>query len=38
MGRDREALEQCRVALAIEPNDGDAQALAADLKRSLRTD
>ncbi len=37
MGRDREALEQCRAALAIEPNDGDAQALAAGLERSLRT-
>jgi tetratricopeptide (TPR) repeat protein len=36
MGRDQEALEQCRAALVIEPNSGDSQALMEEIERSMK--
>src|SRR5208282_3237613 len=36
MGRDQEALEQCRLALALEPNDGTTKALMAQIALGLR--
>lgn len=35
LGRDREALEQCRVVLALSPNDANALALMAKIERGL---
>ncbi len=35
MGRDREALDQCRLVLALEPGDPTAQSLKAELQNNL---
>ncbi len=37
MGRDQEALAQCRLALALEPNDGMTKALMAQIAPGLRS-
>jgi len=35
MGRDREAFDQCRLALALDPGNQPAQSLKAELQKNL---